>query len=417
MSWSRFLTIGLLGTIGGIFGDLLAAIIEHSLGRFTLLQAVATSAGVIAVILLTGIIERWSRRDTIKSLLEKLAYHREQLRSLEEWSKSGDSWTFRHDKAWHDHQDAIEDIVSELKARGENVEIDPIDYALPPPTRTGFLIKLFHFLKRHATLLAVPVILGVAFAISPFGHHCYLNYVATPTPRPTSTISPLPITPSPRPPVTQTPMVTATPTQRPTSTPTFTPTASDTPISTPMSTPTATDTPISTPTPPPTATDTPISIPTPPPTFETYIDATNTPLPAKASTSMPPPTFEPSPMLIEPEAGASFFAADQIHFKWDYSKELRDNEYFAVNLWHVGIPLEKHAFTWVKKRDYILTLDSSPIEDIDFSGGYYYWSVAVILQTGTDPAHNPNDWKLIAESEFRRIYINVPPPMLSPPPP
>jgi len=388
MSWSRFLTIGLLGTIGGIFGDLLAAIIEHSLGRFTLLQAVATSAGVIAVILLTGIIERWSRRDTIKSLLEKLAYHREQLRSLEEWSKSGDSWTFRHDKAWHDHQDAIEDIVSELKARGENVEIDPIDYALPPPTRTGFLIKLFHFLKRHATLLAVPVILGVAFAISPFGHHCYLNYVATPTPRPTSTISPLP----------------TTPTQRPTSAPTPIPTVTNTPTSTPTFTPTATDTPTSTPTFTPTATDTPTSTPT--------FTLTTTPVLLE---------------LLEPEPDAAINVR-QIHFKWEWKGDpLAENEYFALRMWHPSLEEERHSITWVRETEYILTLDEPPVDDIDFSEGYYFWNIGVVRELCPD--HNmPGCWEALYESEPRRLYyikvlrptvtpLPLPPSTLSPAPP
>jgi len=119
-----------------------------------------------------------------------------------------------------------------------------------------------------------------------------------------------------------------------------------------------------------------------------------------------PPPEVMQPTLLEPEEGAKFNPTNKIHFKWIWYRDLEEQEYFALSVWHEGIPEEKHSLTWVKTKDYILDLRNPPIYDIDFSGGHYLWRVAVVVQIGPDPTHNPNDWLLIAESEPRRIQIS-----------
>lgn len=236
-----------------------------------------------------------------------------------------------------------------------------------------------------------------------------------------STTATATVTPSPTPMYTPEPILTSvlpslifTPSPSPTGTPIAIFIPSPTLADTPTATSTPTDTPAATFTPSLTPTDTPM------PTATTNTAATRQAIAATAIANAAATqqaiaatvTAEAvmRPVLLEPEDGALFTLVDQIYFKWSWYKDLEEKEHFSVRLWHKESPNEKHSLTWVKTTDYILDLKNPPIHDIDFTEGYYYWNVAVVLQTGPDPGHNPDDWKLIAESKPVELYIiNVPP--------
>ena len=58
MSWLKGLAIGLLGVIGGVLGNLIAAILQDSVGRFTPFQFIMMVSGIVLVVLLSVSIER-----------------------------------------------------------------------------------------------------------------------------------------------------------------------------------------------------------------------------------------------------------------------------------------------------------------------------------------------------------------------
>ncbi|MFZ5918124.1 MAG: protein kinase domain-containing protein [Chloroflexota bacterium] len=220
-------------------------------------------------------------------------------------------------------------------------------------------------------------------------------------------------------------LVTGTPTPTPTDTATATFAAPTHPTHTPtvgftsspsIDTPTATFTPSCTPTPTPTGA--PFTAPTPTPTST----ATSTPsaTPTATATSIFTCTPIPAPEPLEPQDGAVFMTSDKVHFKWSWFRELQTAEYFALRVWHQETPEEKHSCTWVDASDYrknnglLMDLQNPPCHGISFSRGYYYWNVAIVLKTGPDPENNPKDWKLIAESQEVKLYIDVPTPVPTP---
>jgi hypothetical protein len=129
--------------------------------------------------------------------------------------------------------------------------------------------------------------------------------IATPTPAPTSGLTPPtgspiltptnPSNPTPSPVPTPTPNPTPTPKPTPGPTPGPTPTPKPTPTPTPNPTPTPTPNPTPTPTPTPTATPTPSPTPTPTPTPSPTATPTPTAAPSPTPTPTPTPTVAPSP--------------------------------------------------------------------------------------------------------------------------
>jgi len=175
---------------------------------------------------------------------------------------------------------------------------------------------------------------------------------------------------------------------------------SNTPISTPTATPSSTQTPTGT----PTFTPTPI------------LTATSSPEPSETSTptqrpSTSTPTRTPTPTatralieLLEPPQDAEINVR-QIHFKWEWKgAPLAANEYFALRMWHYEDFEERYSLTWTSSTEYILTLDTPPVNDIDFSRGNYWWNIGVVRELCVRHAQ-PGCWEGVYESEPRRLHI------------
>lgn len=281
--WLWLFTRNLLGIVGGILGDLVAAVIQHSLGQFTLVQLGAMVAGIVLVLTFTIYIEeRFDRyiakQQYVTRQLKELERHRHELRRLEQLYKRCEiSWTHHQVTSWLDHQRAITRIKKRLEDMNINVPYDPIDYTLPP--KVGCMAGAIERIKQNATLLSFPIILALSFLLSPVAHHSYLTYVATPTPT---------ITPTP------------TPTTAPTNTATATLTATAANTATPTQTATLTFTPV--------------------PAY-TSVPLTNT------------PKFTPTPLtitLLEPQDGST--QKWEVILRWQF-RELGSNECFSIRAW------------------------------------------------------------------------------------
>jgi serine/threonine protein kinase len=139
--------------------------------------------------------------------------------------------------------------------------------------------------------------------------------------------------------------------------------------------------------------------PTSPPTKQPAASpATASPVPpTTTSMATSSPTVKPSatrtpvlrPVLVSPANGASL-TGDVISLQWHWPHALGENEHFDVRVWREGQPHNGIAWTEVTKY-----------EVRGQAGGKWYWSIAVIRQTG----NNPNGTKvwipLTEESEVR----------------
>jgi len=154
-------------------------------------------------------------------------------------------------------------------------------------------------------------------------------------PAPTSTATPPSITVPMPTAVTPTPMPTSSP--KPTLAPTFAPFGVPSKV------------------PPPTATHTAIVTDTP-----TAVAVTTTRLTPYVATVVPSPY--PTPV---PEFGGIIRC--DVTFRWQWSRTLGEDEYFAVRVWREGI--DKHeSKTWTKEDEFICTLSEK---------GEYSWEIAV----------------------------------------
>jgi hypothetical protein len=368
MQWLRNLLIGLLGVTGGILGNLIAAIIEGSLGQTTLYQIGLIIIGTFLAIALAVTIEQKWPRDNIKQLQE-LEQHRRELHRLESLHYGGVLWTSSHVRAWLDHQSAIAEIKGRL--RDKDVRYDRIDYV--PPPKLGYLARVIEFIKQNPVVM-LPVLFSFAFLLSPGAQYCYLNYVATPTPIPIPTDIP-----TPAPVDTPIPMPTNTPTNTPIVTLTYTPT-SVLPTPTPLP-------PTDTLTPSPTSTLLATSTPT-------YIPAGTPPTPISANTPTPWPTLLPPPALLNPE-GDSFIGPVLLSWYWDRS--LTQDEFFALR---------------VRKEEEIEPCHHSQVQEPKYwgdlpncSAGKLYWYVSVVRQLCRDCPIEEQMWEELTEQSWERsIY-------------
>ncbi len=228
VSWLRAIIISLLGVTGGVLGNLVAAIIQGSLGQLTLFQFGAMIVGIVVVVTLAVSLERLPRRDRAR-LIQELKQHRQELYTLKELYESGVPWTALEIRAWLNHKSQIVRIRDRLQGMNVDIPYDPIDDVSPP--RLGCLIRLSEFLKRNATIFLFPIIFILVIPLSAVAQYGYLKLVATPTP--TITPSPIPsITPTtfgPTPAPTKAPIIT------PPKSPTETPPSTLAPILTPPS--------------------------------------------------------------------------------------------------------------------------------------------------------------------------------------
>jgi hypothetical protein len=196
-------------------------------------------------------------------------------------------------------------------------------------------------------------------------------------------------------------------TPTPTPTNTFTPTATPTPTVTPTPSPTATPTSTETATPAPTPSSTATLTPSPSPTKTSTIAITPTPTPTHTSTATPTPTLYPPSVLDEPVDGIKS-EGRLPPLSWNWERELAEEEYFEVRIWHNGDPY--HAgIAWVKRSPFDFNLKGFPT-------GKYFWSIAVMrgsgieskgwagmdAWTGIDPVT-----QLSVESEVRSFFLSM----------
>lgn len=316
MELFRYLLYGVLGACGGLLGNLLAAIVQSSIGRFTQFQAVSMIAGIIVVIVLSY---RFQPREKLSYEVDKLhrnlAEHRNELHRLLDKAQSGEIWRLQDVQAWEHHERSIVAVKTQLDKRSETYPYDRID-ALPPP-EVSYLVKTAGLVKQVSVALVVPLVVafGISFYASTFVHTAYLAI----RPRPASTVVVVVISPHPE--VTATLAATGTVLVQPI----------ETPVASLLATPT--DSPV-TPTPvvvvvAPTAT--PRSVPA-----ATIAPATNTP-PPLASTPRPPtptvPEVSPtvnSPQPLLPEEGQVFGSQDSVELRWSDAISSQGFHYLLV---------------------------------------------------------------------------------------
>jgi hypothetical protein len=129
-----------------------------------------------------------------------------------------------------------------------------------------------------------------------------------------------------------------------------------------------------------TLTPTPIKIPTPT-TDIFYLTPTNsptspnptptntfTPTPTSTPTPTPTPTPYPPPTLTAPENGASF-AGKIVTLSWEWSGELKEDEFFEVRVWAENLPYHA-ALGWVKVSQFDYNVSGR--------GGKYFWTVVIV---------------------------------------
>jgi hypothetical protein len=187
-----------------------------------------------------------------------------------------------------------------------------------------------------------------------------------------------------------------TPTARPTNTVDSTShnlaaSTTTTPSSTP--TPTPTETPTYTPTPTGTATPTVTPVPTLTPTHTLTPIIIPTPTPA-------------APILTYPENGYEF-PKGPVVLRWEWSKELKDDEWFSVRAWDESC--------WDEGKGSPCFHESKKVKE--HSGGLagcregkVYWHVAFVRKIGD------NSWEEIAQSEVGWFIFHPVEPIPPPPP-
>jgi hypothetical protein len=138
-----------------------------------------------------------------------------------------------------------------------------------------------------------------------------------------------------------------------------TPRSADTPITTPAG-PTLVETPTMT----PTSTHTPTTTSTPTQT------PTTTSTPTDMPTVTPAPTPYPAPILTAPDNGSGV-QGEFPPLYWTWDRELGEDEFFEVRIWHESIETYHPALGWVKVPQF----------DYNIRGerqGIYYWTVIVV---------------------------------------
>jgi hypothetical protein len=188
-------------------------------------------------------------------------------------------------------------------------------------------------------------------------------------------------------------MPTLTSTPSPKATPTAVPSnTSILPADTPTQTPTATSI--------ATTTSTPALTPTPTPTSSPTHTPTATPLP------LPSPTPYPPPVLVEPVDGIAVADRPPPLF-WNWPRELTQDEYFEVRIWHEGEPYHT-GIVWVKRSPFDFNLKGFPT-------GKYFWSIAVMCGRVRSKGWPGMDaWEgidlvtqLSEESEIRSFFLTA----------
>jgi hypothetical protein len=268
MYWIRCLGTAICGVIGGVLGNLAAAVLDNTVGQFTVKQALAMLAGAVLFVLLASALEQWARRPKRRELEHRLTFHRQELRRLERAFEIDKTWTPLHQAAWQESQDQIGRIRQALDQRGSPAPQDPYDLRPPPLKRMRTVTRLWLRLRRSTVLLAFPLAAVVSWLCSPAAQQGYLA-----------------LTEPSLPPIA---LVSATPVIRPSYPPSLSTPAQTAPVMTSLPKPTQTATPTASPTSP----------------FNPTYSPSPLPMPTATRPLFPPPSGTPKPTAQCPNAGA-----------------------------------------------------------------------------------------------------------------
>ena len=191
-----YVTVGLLATIGGILGNLIASAIEHTVGDFYTIQAIAGMLLGIFIVLIISyqLLEKEDRNDQhskeIVQLQDELEFNRQELKRLKHYHESGAHWKEADIRTWQEHQRIIDKLKQVLAANKVSFSFDPIDNAPPPPLP---ILQRFISSIGHITSIFVwPFIIAIVLSLilSPAAHLTYLEYIVPPEPTPSPVFTP-----------------------------------------------------------------------------------------------------------------------------------------------------------------------------------------------------------------------------------
>lgn len=163
----------------------------------------------------------------------------------------------------------------------------------------------------------------------------------------------------------------------------------------------------------PTTTSQPITVATPTFTFVPTVIDTPTPMPAATDTPTAVPSPLPSPIPQPPRVmQAEMLPGGVLSLEWTWYRILEQDMRFAIRLWPVDQPDQKHSLVWTKEYNYVLSIDPK-----HFPEGDYYFNTAVVRDLGD------GEWSLVVESEPVQVYVpyingkNITDPVPTEPPP
>lgn len=213
---ARKIVLGVFGAIGGIFCNLVAAIVQPSLGTTTALQLVSMVIGILAMIILASVIDsktiRTDHQDTERRiLLDELRDRRSLLKQLRDRHRAGVPIDVIGVDKWLEEQQRIRVVKERLRSIGCPFDSDPIDET--PPPKIGCLYRFILVMKQALrSLYLVPflIALTISFVASPWIQQMIIDYMEyVPKPKPILIETP---TPSNTPSVIFDPVPTSTPT-------------------------------------------------------------------------------------------------------------------------------------------------------------------------------------------------------------
>jgi hypothetical protein len=184
------LSIGLIGAIGGVLGNLLAAFIQESWGRITLFQALFIVLGIFIALVVAERLEYGSKKsqEQILELENRLRLLRRDLELQRARHSSGIIWSPEDIDSYLEKQRRIDEAKLVLRAQGQVVAEEPIDVA--SPGKLPRLTRIALGLKQVRTLLFFAFALVVAVPLSLLSQVIVASIINVPidiSPTPTTT--------------------------------------------------------------------------------------------------------------------------------------------------------------------------------------------------------------------------------------
>ena len=230
----RYPLLAFFAVLANLLTNIIAAIIQQSVGQLTGEQVVIACITTFLVFLVFHWLEEHRARrlrkndELVAEKIDQVRSCRRKIEVLDQRHESGLKWGESEIKEWQNCQTKIMELKRELRGIGNPIEDDPIDFQKPYPLRFKSIRSFFQLIMP--TLMLPLIFVGslvATFFLTPGVHSGYLTYIATPTP----IINPVPTsTPNPTPTIlVQTITPTPVPTEVPVPTPTFIPSPTLTP--------------------------------------------------------------------------------------------------------------------------------------------------------------------------------------------